>query len=1096
MGKKKDSGTGENIRVVVRCRNLQPDELERGDKAQVRIDLASSQVVVQHPIGDPDTFAFDAVFNNTFSQRDIFLQEVQPLVDSVLQGYNATVFAYGQSGSGKTYTMTGDMSSPALYGMMPQAVDYLFSEIGKMASSSHQYKVKVCFVELYNGKSRDLLAKKEGVNLEIKTNMANTFFVKGAEIVEVHCLDDCKRLFDDGTRRRTTAATQLNEHSSRSHALFTLTIEQFDFEQDPSSPIIISSKINLVDLAGSEKLSKTNATGDTAKEGCNINLSLSALATVIDKIVKNEKHIPYRASPLTMLLKDSLGGNSKTVMFANVGPSEQNISETISTLRFAERAKQIKNKPIKNLDPKDALIQELRDKIEELQKRLGGADLNEEEKLKGRIEELEVENAELRGNQEKDTLQLEELVKTKSAQVQQLMEAVQQRDHDLKVLEEGKALMESNFRNDLDHAQELKAIASNFLRSACSPDQLQLIKSKMPPEIASADEQWDVREIQFYLDGFLELYQEWRHSAFTQEDLGRELENAKKELEATYQFKQQQLEHDLASQQNERAEEVKSRGTAMEALAQMKADLTNAKDETAKLREKVERDQEKFKKKVEKMKEDSKKVADDLEAAKNDLANKEREIERMKKLMEELGMRSGGTVGGGGTPMKWPEERGKLVQQLEETQLAKSALETRLKETHLMLRRKGISVQKTSDLATGGAPPPIPDAPDGETLQSDANDAFILTTADDEPIDTDLLGMLQQQIRIQHRLHELRHSHQRKLEDLLRKYELLKTGKVTEVPDSSGIPPEVLEAKIAEATSKKSEELAALKEEYEKTTDKLVKKLNKKVTETQEMEAAFKEERAALEEERAELKAQSEELTRCTQQMAVELEKLRGQNAAMKNDSESETRKLENEIAFLKAEMEEQKANTERMRKKLEEQSQLAQDFERLQQQHARTEASLKEKLAAIDNNRQMIKWSNSLLDTEKKRVIELEEQIRQQERQFHEMEENWRLQLIENTNRQAAANNKRLEEQAAQYQELVAEEQEKQKLLREKVRKAKQMTQKAAQKFDEMVLENEMLRTQFEELKVSAMKIYRDKQAAERAAVGPGNRWSMDDPR
>uniref|UniRef100_A0A0A9XR76 Kinesin-like protein FLA10 n=1 Tax=Lygus hesperus TaxID=30085 RepID=A0A0A9XR76_LYGHE len=162
MGKK-TSGS-ENIRVIIRVRDLLPYEMERGDKALVRVDLATNQIVVQHPIGDPDVFAFDAVYNNTFTQRDIFLHEVKPLADAVLQGYNATVFAYGQSGSGKTHTMTGKIAEKDMWGMMPQVVDYLFGEIHRLTSATRTFKVRVSYVELYNGKSRDLLASKQ-INL-------------------------------------------------------------------------------------------------------------------------------------------------------------------------------------------------------------------------------------------------------------------------------------------------------------------------------------------------------------------------------------------------------------------------------------------------------------------------------------------------------------------------------------------------------------------------------------------------------------------------------------------------------------------------------------------------------------------------------------------------------------------------------------------------------------------------------------------------------------------------------------------------------------------------------------------------------------------
>eukprot|EP00331_Platyophrya_macrostoma_P023561 CAMPEP_0176462128 /NCGR_PEP_ID=MMETSP0127-20121128/35080_1 /TAXON_ID=938130 /ORGANISM="Platyophrya macrostoma, Strain WH" /LENGTH=236 /DNA_ID=CAMNT_0017853981 /DNA_START=105 /DNA_END=811 /DNA_ORIENTATION=+ len=231
--------SGENIRVVVRCRNLLPNELERGDKAVVRMDLATNQVVLQHAIGDPETFAFDAVYNNTYTQRDIFLQEVQPLVEAVLQGYNATVFAYGQSGSGKTHTMTGKLEDPKLWGMMPQVVDHLFNEIKKLSTTSKKtFKVRVSYIELYNGKSRDLLATKQ-VNLEIKQNMAKNFYVKGADMPEVTNFDECIRYFNQGTDRRQTASTDLNDQSSRSHSLFQLQVEQFDFEHDPSTPVIL-----------------------------------------------------------------------------------------------------------------------------------------------------------------------------------------------------------------------------------------------------------------------------------------------------------------------------------------------------------------------------------------------------------------------------------------------------------------------------------------------------------------------------------------------------------------------------------------------------------------------------------------------------------------------------------------------------------------------------------------------------------------------------------------------------------------------------------------------------------------------------------------
>ena len=1095
MGKK--SKGSENIRVVIRCRDLLPPEIERGDKQSVRMDLVNQQVLVHPAIGDPDVFAFDAVYNNGFSQRDIFLQEVQPLVDCVLQGYNATVFAYGQSGSGKTYTMTGDLSKKEKHGMMPQVVEHLFSQIKAQTSSSKQFKVKVSYVELYLGKSRDLLAEKQ-VTLEIKQNLSKNFFVKGAEVCEVQGFDDCIRLFNEGTARRQVASTGLNDESSRSHSLFMLTVEQYDFEQDPSTPVIMTSKINVVDLAGSEKLSKTNATGDTAKEGCQINLSLSSLATVIDTIVKGHKHIPYRSSSLTMLLKDSLGGNAKTVMFANVGPSDKNVSETISTLRFAERAKQIENKPVKNLDPKDARIAELLEQIEELKGRLGNVDLNVEDQLKAKIEELEVENAELRGNTEKDTIYLENEMKSLTAQVESLTSDLKQREKELATAADDRAILESNFRNDLAAADELRSITSNFIRRVCNDDQINLIRSKMPSEVieqgsTDPNKGWSVRELQFYLEGFVDLYEDWRQSAFTEADLQQKLAQARAEAEAGAAQQLQEVQRQYNELCNQRQLEIQNRATDNETQSQMKVEFSHIKEENAKLKEKVERDQEKFKKKFEKLREESRQYQEEAETARAELAKKEKEVEKLKGLLEEAGARGGGSysgsagaAGSAGSPTKYAgDDRAQLLAQLEEAQLKAAKFESRVKETNLMLRRKGICIKPNSAVAhaagipnSDGAPPP-PGAPDGESPAADENnDAFIFAGIDDttDPIDGDLVTQLQQQIRVQHRLHELRHTQQRKLDDLIRKFELLKTGQVTAMPEAT-VSEEVVAQRVKEALTTKENEIAELKAEHEKTTDKLVKKINKKLGEFKEKEAALQDEKQALEEDRAEINAQCEQLTAYNTKIAIELESVRRELNDKSQDSASEVRQKEGEIAHLKQKIEELKQQIEDQKAKIEDYNNLQQEHHRLQQQHSRTEASLREKIVSLDNNRQTIKWSNSLLETEKKKVHELEEDSKRREQQFKEMEENWRAQLIENANKLVAINNKRLEEQAAQYQNLIGEEQEKQKEMRKKLKKAKEQTQKAAQRYDEMVLENESLQTQFEELKVEAMKIYRNRQ-------------------
>jgi hypothetical protein len=831
--KKKDS---ENIRVAIRCRNLLPPELERGEKQAVNLDLANRSVIVSHPVGDPDKWTFDAVFNNTFSQRDIFVQEVQPLCDAVLGGFNATVFAYGQSGSGKTHTMTGDVLSgdPAKYGMMPQTVSYVFEQVKQQTTSTRQFKIKVSYVELYNGKSRDLLATKQ-VTLEIKQNLAKNFYVKGAEVIEVQSWDECMTLFNAGTLRRQTAETGLNATSSRSHALFMLTIEQLDFEADPSAPIAMISKMNVVDLAGSEKLSKTGATGETMHEGCNINLSLSALATVIDKLVKGEKHIPYRGSPLTQLLKDSLGGNSKTVLFANVGPSDRNTSETISTLRFADTAKQIKNKPTKNLDPKDAKIQDLMDQIEELKRRCGGGgDLEAEDRLRERIEQLEVQNDELNQAGNKDTILMEEENKRLQAEAAAAATKLAAGQAEVAAISQAKSVMEANMKQDLDAAVELQAVAMNFLKRICTEEQIAQIRAKFPGDMEhSPDGQtWDVREIQLYLEGFTDLYEDWRQNVSTADDVAQQVLRARQDVENAMGHQLQALEFEKNELVRQREDDQKHRGADADLGTQIKVDFNNAKEENAKLREKVERDQEKFKKKLDKMREEGKKVMEDADGVRSELSIRDRELEKLKKMLEDpsrqrrFGIDGGGGGGGGGGG----EGGG---QELEDAKLGKKAAEAKVREINLLLRRKGICVAPNM----GAPPPPGADGDDAQSLADNIqNEAFVLANAEDDgSLDNDLVGQMQQQLRVQHRLHELRHAQQRKLDDLVRKYELLKTGNVTALAQSDAtVSDETMMQKIREAVAAKEDEVAGTTAELEKTIDKLVKKQKKSMRNSME----------------------------------------------------------------------------------------------------------------------------------------------------------------------------------------------------------------------------------------------------------------------
>ncbi|EGR28887.1 kinesin motor domain protein [Ichthyophthirius multifiliis] len=302
----------------------------------------------------------------------MYPERALPIVESVLEGYNGTIFAYGQTGTGKTHTMEGRADPPDQRGIIPRAFEHVYRVIE--GSPSKQFLVRVSFLELYNEEIRDLLSKNAKNKLQLHENQDSGVYVKDLSSFIIQNPQEMKDKLELGRQNRAVGATNMNEGSSRSHSLFMITVEMC--ETVDGQQHIRVGKLNLVDLAGSERQSKTQATGDRFKEAININQSLSTLGNVISALVDNKPYIPYRDSKLTRLLQDSLGGNTKTVMIANIGPVDYNYDETISTLRYANRAKSIKNKPKINEDPKDAMIREYQEEItrlkEELSKKVGG----------------------------------------------------------------------------------------------------------------------------------------------------------------------------------------------------------------------------------------------------------------------------------------------------------------------------------------------------------------------------------------------------------------------------------------------------------------------------------------------------------------------------------------------------------------------------------------------------------------------------------------------------------------------------------------------------------------------------------------------------
>ncbi|KAG9332506.1 hypothetical protein JZ751_014604 [Albula glossodonta] len=369
MSKSKSS---ESVKVVVRCRPMNEKEKAANFERVVSVDVKFGQVVVKNPRGTahehPKVFTFDSVYDSNSKQVELYDETFRPLVDSVLLGFNGTIFAYGQTGTGKTYTMEGVRNDPEKRGVIPNSFDHIFTHISR--SQNQQYLVRASYLEIYQEEIRDLLSKDQARRLELKERPDTGVYVKDLSSFVTKSVKEIEHVMNVGNQNRSVGATNMNEHSSRSHAIFVITIECSELGLDGENHIRVG-KLNLVDLAGSERQTKTGAQGERLKEATKINLSLSALGNVISALVDGRStHIPYRDSKLTRLLQDSLGGNARTVMVANIGPASYNVEETLTTLRYSNRAKNIKNKPRINEDPKDALLREFQEEIARLKEQL------------------------------------------------------------------------------------------------------------------------------------------------------------------------------------------------------------------------------------------------------------------------------------------------------------------------------------------------------------------------------------------------------------------------------------------------------------------------------------------------------------------------------------------------------------------------------------------------------------------------------------------------------------------------------------------------------------------------------------------------------
>ncbi|CAN1251707.1 Kinesin-like protein KIN-12E [Linum perenne] len=364
-----------NIQVIIRMRPLSGSEIsQQGQKKCVRRD--SSQMITW--TGPPESrFTFDLVADENVGQEQMFKAAGMPMVDNCMGGYNSCMFAYGQTGSGKTYTMLGDIEGGTRRhsvhsGMTPRVFEYLFSRIQKEKDVRHEEKLKfICkcsFLEIYNEQILDLLDPSSN-NLQIREDVKKGVYVDNLKEVEVSTARDVIQQLIEGSTNRKVAATNMNHASSRSHSVFTCIIESKWESQGVTHHRF--ARLNLVDLAGSERQKSSGAEGERLKEATNINKSLSTLGLVIMNLVSisNGKalHVPYRDSKLTFLLQDSLGGNAKTIIVANISPALCNSLETLGTLKFAQRAKFIKNNAIVNEDTSGDVIG-MRMQIQQLKK--------------------------------------------------------------------------------------------------------------------------------------------------------------------------------------------------------------------------------------------------------------------------------------------------------------------------------------------------------------------------------------------------------------------------------------------------------------------------------------------------------------------------------------------------------------------------------------------------------------------------------------------------------------------------------------------------------------------------------------------------------
>ncbi|XP_012135049.2 mitochondrial ribosomal protein S9 isoform X1 [Megachile rotundata] len=368
----------QHVQVFVRVRPT--NAVEKNNKSKTIVEVANDrELIVEYPHDKVSKkYKFDNVFGPSARQIDIYNVVVNPLLEQVLAGYNCTVFAYGQTGTGKTFTMEGNNSDPTLHwqndssaGIIPRSLSHLFDTLRVLEIK--EYRIRVSFLELYNENLFDLLSTNDDcskIKLYEDASKKGAITIHGLEEVRVRNKSEVYKILEKGSERRKTAATLLNSQSSRSHTVFSITVHMKENTID-GEEVLKTGKLNLVDLAGSENIGRSGAIEKRAREAGSINQSLLTLGRVITALVERAPHVPYRESKLTRLLQESLGGRTKTSIIATISPAAINLEETLSTLDYAHRARNITNRPeINQKLSKKEFLKQYRVEIERLRKDL------------------------------------------------------------------------------------------------------------------------------------------------------------------------------------------------------------------------------------------------------------------------------------------------------------------------------------------------------------------------------------------------------------------------------------------------------------------------------------------------------------------------------------------------------------------------------------------------------------------------------------------------------------------------------------------------------------------------------------------------------